>query len=351
MSTFLRTSLALSAAFALAGCAGAPYGSVSARPVAAAVNPVPTPQRLLPRCESHEEPFQCDRRAILAMQGAYAVSFHFDETVALHPGYVPKPDKDSGGHELVVVVDDDGTRIVLQHILVGASGMVIKHWRQDWQYETAAHWTYVGDQRFARREQEPEEVQGAWTQLVYEVHDGPRYAGSGRWNHRYGVSTWTSERTWRPLPRREYTTRDDYQLLNVENRHTITPTGWTHEQDNTKVIRRDGRDTVLVREFGFNDYRLVTGYDFGPAERYWEETAPFWDAVRARWDAALAAPVVRLNYPANEEKFLGDVLARAEAFREDRDLVAASAWLNAAFAERVAVEAGVARIARDGSPR
>jgi hypothetical protein len=181
-------------------------------------------------------------------------------------------------------------------------------------------------------------VRGTWTQSVFEVHDGPRYAAIGRWNHRYGVSTWTSERTWRPLPRREYTTRDDYQLLNVENRHTITPTGWTHEQDNTKVVRRNGRDTVLVREFGFNNYRLITGYDFGPGKRYWEETAPFWDAVRARWDAALAAPAIRLNYPANEEQFLTDMLARAEDFRRDRDLAAAVRWIDDALAARVVAE-------------
>ncbi len=336
MMTLARTLLAAGAAFGLAACATTPYAP-AARADSAAKQP-PAPQRILPRCETPDAPFECDRRAILAMQGEYAVSFHFDETVALAPGYAPKPDKDSGGHELVLLVEDSGTRIVLQHILVGASGMVIKHWRQDWQYETPAHWAYIGDQRFARRERAPDEIDGTWTQSVYEVHDGPRYAGIGRWNHRYGVSTWTSERTWRPLPRREYTTRDDYQLLNVENRHTITPTGWTHEQDNTKVMRAEGRDAVLVREFGFNDYRLVSGHDFGPGKRYWEETAPFWDAVRARWDAALAAPGLRLAYPADEEAFLTDVLARAEAFRKDRDLAAATAWIEAAFATRVAVE-------------
>jgi hypothetical protein len=342
MPKIARTFLAASAAFCLAACASTPYGGgnqrAAAAPAANATAASAAPQRLLPRCETPDNSFACDRRAILAMQGEYAVSFHFDETVPLAPGYEPRPDKDSGGHELVVLVEDSGTRIVLQHILVGKSGVVIKHWRQDWQFETAAHWTYVGDQRFERRERAPDEVRGTWTQFVYEVHDGPRYAGIGRWNHRYGVATWTSERTWRPLPRREYTTRDDYQLLNVENRHTITPTGWTHEQDNTKVMRRDGRDAVLVREFGFNDYRLVTGHDFGPGQRYWEETAPFWEAVRTRWDAALTAPALRLNYPVNEEGFLTAVLERAKAFRKDRDLVAATAWIDATFAERVAVD-------------
>jgi hypothetical protein len=331
-----RTLLTASAALLLAACATAPYAS-SARADTAAAKPTPI-ERILPPCETPDNSFECDRRAILAMQGEYAVTFHFEETVALAPGYEPKPPKDSGGYELVVLVEDSGTRIGLQHILVSRSGYVTKHWRQDWQYETPTHWVYVGDQRFERRERTPEEVRGTWTQSVFEVHDGPRYAAIGRWNHRYGVSTWTSERTWRPLPRREYTTRDDYQLLNVENRHTITPTGWTHEQDNTKVMRRNGRDTVLVREFGFNNYRLITGYDFGPGKRYWEETAPFWDAVRARWDAVLAGPAIRLNYPANEEQFLTDMLARAEDFRRNRDLAAAVRWIDDALAARVVAE-------------
>lgn len=336
----LRTAIA-AASCLLAACAATPYGGTAAHPAAAAGTAARV-ERALPVCSDPAERYECDRRAILAMQGEYRVSFHFDETVALAPGYDTRPDKDSGGHELVLLVEDAGDRIVLQHLLVTPDGAVIKHWRQDWTYQPLTHWTYAGDQRFVRRTRTREEVAGAWLQAVYEVHDGPRYAGIGRWNHRYGVSTWTSERTWRPLPRREYTTRSDYDLLNVENRHTITPNGWTHEQDNTKVVRREGRDRVLVREFGFNDYRLVAGYDFSPARRYWEQTAPFWAAVRARWDRMLQGPAVRLAYPANEEAFLTEVLARAEDFRRDGDLAKAGAWLDARFAEKIVAETGPA---------
>jgi hypothetical protein len=347
----LRTTIAAAAGL-LAACATTPYGtSAGDRGVPVAAKPAPI-ERELPPCADPADAFECDRRAILAMQGEYRVSFHFDETVALAPGYATRPDKDSGAHELVLLVEDRGNRIVLQHLLVMPGGGVIKHWRQDWEYEAPAHWVYVGDQRFERRVRTPDERAGTWKQSVYEVHDAPRYAGIGRWNHRYGVATWTSERTWRPLPRREYTTRDDYELLNVENRHTITPSGWTHEQDNTKVVRRDGRDRSLVREFGFNDYRLVAGHDFSPARRYWDETAPFWAAVRARWDRMLAAPALRLAYPASEEAFLNEVLARAEDFRKDRDLDSANAWLDARFADKVVVEsAPVPALAQERADR
>ena len=78
--------------------------------------------------------------------------------------------------------------------------------------------------------------------------------------------------------------RSDYNALNVENRHTVTPSGWTHEQDNTKVRRKgDATETTLVREFGFNDYRSISGYDFAPAYDYWEKTSRYWALVRAAW--------------------------------------------------------------------
>ena len=229
-----------------------------------------------------------DRAAILAMQGEYAVTFQFKETVPLVAGYETRESKDSGAREVVILVEDSPSKIVLQHLLVAPNGHVTKHWRQDWTFEAPSRFEFVADQTWRVRELAPEETAGKWTQCVFEVSDAPRYCGTGAWNHKYGNATWTSDRSWRPLPRREHTVREDYNALNVENRHTITPFGWTHEQDNTKTVR-DGEQTVrtLTREFGFNDYRRTTATDFGPAYRYWQATAPFWADVRARWQAAL----------------------------------------------------------------
>jgi len=231
-----------------------------------------------------------DRLAILAMQGEYRVDFHFQETVPLKAGYEQKDNKNSGGYEVVFVVEDTPDSIVLQHLLVMPGGHVIKHWRQDWVYEAKERFEFAADQTWDVQPLDPELTGGAWTQCVFEVSDAPRYCGTGKWNHRYGVSTWTSDRSWRPLPRREYTTRDDYNAINAENRHTVTPHGWTHEQDNTKTVR-DGRSTVetLVREFGFNDYRSIEGYDFDPARTYWGKTREYWAEVRAAWERRLTA--------------------------------------------------------------
>lgn len=229
-----------------------------------------------------------DRAAILTMQGEYKVGFHFEETVILQAGYEWHDPKDTGAFETVLVIEDEPGRIVLQHILVTHSGHVVKHWRQDWFYETESRFEFVADQRWETRAIPEDKISKAWTQCVYEVSDAPRYCGTGKWNHRYGVSTWTSDRTWRPLPRREYTVRNDYNALNAENRHTVTALGWTHEQDNTKTIR-EGEKTkdTLVREFGFNDYRRIDGFDFTPAYNYWGKTKNYWRQVREAWAARL----------------------------------------------------------------
>lgn len=239
-----------------------------------------------------------DRQSILAMQGDYTVDFAFDETVLLQPGYERQSAMRSGGDETVIVVEDTPTRIVLQHILVDAkSGHVTKHWRQDWFYEAPTRFEFTADQTWHVRAISADTTRGAWTQCVYEVSDAPRYCGTGRWDYTNGVATWTSDLSWRPLPRREYTKRSDYNALSVVNRHTLTPNGWTHEQFNTKVLRKpDGTQVELAREFGFNDYLKTTEVDFTPARDYWRATVGYWAKVRAHWNGFLSkAPGVRLK--------------------------------------------------------
>ncbi|MCF7222558.1 DUF6607 family protein [Marilutibacter chinensis] len=239
-----------------------------------------------------------DRAAILAMQGEYIVDFAFDETVRLQPGYERGPAMRSGADEAVIVVEDSPGHIVLQHILVDAKSQhVTKHWRQDWVYEAPNRFEFSDDQTWTVHAIPAALNEGAWTQCVYEVSDAPRYCGTGRWEHKDGVSTWTSDLSWRPLPRREYTKRDDYNALSVVNRHTVTANGWTHEQFNTKVLRKpDGSQAELVREFGFNDYQKADGIDFAAAYRYWDATRDFWAKVRERWDGYLTrAPGAHLK--------------------------------------------------------
>jgi len=269
MKTLIPAALACAL---LAGCA-------TTAPVASA-----------PLAASPAHDIAADRQAILAMLGEYKVTFDFRETVLLQPGYERAKPQNSGANEVVILVEDAGDRIVLQHLLVADNGHVTKHWRQDWHYQAAERFEFSEDQTWRIRPIAAEVTRGAWTQCVFEVSDAPRYCGTGKWNHKYGAATWTSDRSWRPLPRREYTKRDDYNALNVENRHTIVPGGWTHEQDNTKTLRgADGGSRTIARESGFNDYSRTDDFDFGPAYRYWEATKDYWAQVRAEWDARFAA--------------------------------------------------------------
>ena len=231
--------------------------------------------------------FQKDREAILAMAGDYKVTFDFRETVPLTEGYELKDDKLSGGYESVRVIEDTGTFISLQHILVvGEEGeeFPIKHWRQDWTYEPSQVLSFVGGNAWELRAVSEEDAAGAWAQEVYQVDDSPRYGAVGDWSHDNAVSQWTPPAEWRPLPRRDMTTRDDYDTVLAVNRHTITPFGWVHEQNNSKLVL-DEDPNVLVREIGVNTYRKDDGYPVEVAEAYWDATKDYWAGVRAEWEA------------------------------------------------------------------
>lgn len=229
--------------------------------------------------------FEQDRGSILAMTGDYKVTFDFTETVAFAPGYELKEPKLSGGHESVRVVEDSGDFISLQHLLVvgpDESPYVVKHWRQDWKYEPARVLIFIGGNAWAWRDVPASEQAGSWSQTVYQVDDAPRYGAVGQWSHEDGMSAWTPPAEWRPLPRRDMTTRDDYHAVNAVNRHAITPEGWVHEQDNSKLVLGANQHT-LVREIGLNTYRKFDDYPVSAADNYLNDTADFWTGIRAEW--------------------------------------------------------------------
>ncbi|HAE94024.1 MAG TPA: hypothetical protein DCG65_05660, partial [Hyphomonas atlantica] len=84
-------------------------------------------------------------------------------------------------------------------------------------------------------------------------------------------------------PRRDMTTRDDYHAINAMNRHVITPWGWVHEQDNSKIILSGDAPQILAREMGLNTYRRDDDFETEIATDYWSGTAEFWAGVRDHW--------------------------------------------------------------------
>ncbi|MEA1674388.1 DUF6607 family protein [Nitrospirillum sp. BR 11163] len=232
-----------------------------------------------------------DRKAILAMAGTFKVTFDFRETTAFLADYKPIAPKVSGGEEVVRVVEDTGSIIRLQHILVvdGDDGLpvVVKHWRQDWVYQPATVLTYQGTGRWSLTPVDAA-AKGAWSQTVWQTDDSPRYGGVGRWRHDAGVSRWTGDETWRPLARRDATRHPPYDRYSGTNRHALTPAGWVHEQDNAKLGVRDGALVTFVHETVVNTYVRFSDFPVAAADDYWAKTSTYWAAVRAAWDQAIA---------------------------------------------------------------
>jgi len=244
-----------------------------------------------------------DQAAIRALAGDYRVSFDFLETIVFDAGNAPEQPYRSWGTERVYVLEDRPGFVSLQHVMVmfalDEGGEVVgpfvqKHWRQDWQWEPERAHVYEGYGQFAWRAVPEAERRGAWSQSVYQVDDAPRYTLVGRWRHEPGFSTWHSSDGWRPLPRRESSVRDDYQVLEGPNRITVLPTGWVHEQDNVKrVLDAPGDDDeplwLRAREIGLARYEWVDGFDFSAGDAYWARTGESWRKVREAWQARIDA--------------------------------------------------------------
>lgn len=272
-----------------------------------------------------------DRRAILAMAGTYRVSFDFLEVDTYAPASARSAPYQSWGTEKVYVDRDDGGFVSLVHILemriVDANGavsepMVTKHWRQDWTYEPKSIVEYRGTDRWARRAVDAGERHGAWLQAVYQVDESPRYASIGRWQHSGSFSSWISADTWRPLPRREWSVRADYQVLLGTNRHTVGPTGWTQEENNLKAVLTDRRTIdparpYVAREYGVARYERLRDADFAVADQYFERTRAFWDRVRDTWaDAFTRDRTVTLRGPVDKLGLFAPLFARADQIDE-----------------------------------
>lgn len=226
-----------------------------------------------------------DRQAIKDFCGCYEVSFQFAETFSPDPNYEFKENYYSSALEWVTPVTVEDDFISLQHLLIVGRGdkqSVIKHWRQDWAFENTDFYAFAGDNRWNYQAKDESAVDGQWTQKVFEVSDAPRYEGSATWVHVDGRSYWEST-TDAPLPRREYTKRDDYNVMRRTNHHEITEDGHFHEQDNAKVSRRGSRERIRAYEKGMNTYKKVDDEKCQLAADWWEKNQHFWADVRAVW--------------------------------------------------------------------
>ena len=239
-----------------------------------------------------------DRLAILSMVGEYRVSFEFIETFGSKNNYKLDNPYQSWGTEMVIVLNDEPNYISLQHIMMmyfkGEDGSISgpyiqKHWRQDWTYEDSKILNYRNDKIWDLLI--VDDYQNTWSQSVYQVDDSPRYESYGMWLHSEEGSRWISKATPRPLPRREFSVRDDYSLLSGLNKITVMPWGWVMEELNEKIIFPN---KYHGSEFGIARYQRISNYDFTPARDYWDDTKEYWSIVRSKWSEILSQEKVCL---------------------------------------------------------
>ena len=154
---------------------------------------------------------------------------------------------------------------------------VQKHWRQDWRYEDTELHVFVGRNRWVRHERTRR--RGARPLVAGGVPSGRLAAlrGARRVGALRQLLGLDERPTARPLPRRETSVRNDYQILEGINRHTLTPTGWVQEEENLKLVLdaqgQPAADTpYFARELGVARYEHIVGFDFSAGDRYWERS-------------------------------------------------------------------------------
>jgi hypothetical protein len=228
-----------------------------------------------------------DINAIKGQCGCFDVSFGYAETFAPDKNYKFHERYLTGGREWVFVDEESKDKLVLMHLLVIGDTMVIKHWREDWVYENTDLLAYDKGTKWNPLILPKNQVKGQWSQQVFEVNDMPRYQGSASWNHKDGQHIWANV-TDAPLPRREYTKRDDYQVLRRNNRIHVTEKGYLHEQDNDKVVRNESGDKLLAQEKGINDYVKIDDVKCKLATEFWNQNRTYWVDVRTVWGQIIA---------------------------------------------------------------
>ena len=231
---------------------------------------------------------QKDRDAINKMCGCFEIQFNFKETFQRidDEEYVPSKEYRSFALELAIPIVNENKKISIQHLLIVGppnNQSVIKHWRQDWVYQNQDLYTYDTANTWNYTQMSKKRVKGQWTQKVFQVDDSPRYEGSSTWVHVDGKSYWENT-NYAPLPRREYSKRNDYNIMLRTNRHEITDSGWVHDQDNKKILKIEGEEIVLAEEKGLSPYKRVSSKKCAKALEWWANNEEKWNSVRNEWE-------------------------------------------------------------------
>ena len=228
-----------------------------------------------------------DIEAIKEMCGCFEIDFKFSETFQYSndSNYSKSKNYNAKALEYAKLIKDEKGHISIQHLLV-MGDYIIKHWRQDWVFQNKDLLKYDGNNNWKYISKTKQDVKGQWTQKVFQVDDSPRYEGSATWVHADGKSYWENS-SYAPLPRREYTKRNDYNIMIRGNRHEITKDGWVHDQDNFKVVKDSESDSevIIASEKGINTYTRVDELNCKEAIKWWDENNEKWLLVLEKWNS------------------------------------------------------------------
>ena len=228
-----------------------------------------------------------DIEAIKEMCGCFEIDFKFSETFQYinDSNYSKSKNYNAKALEYAKLIKDEKDHISIQHLLV-MGDYIIKHWRQDWVFQNKDLLKYDGNNNWKYISKTKQDVKGQWTQKVFQVDDSPRYEGSATWVHADGKSYWENS-SYAPLPRREYTKRNDYNIMIRGNRHEITKDGWVHDQDNFKVVKDSESDSevIIASEKGINTYTRVDESNCKEAIKWWDENNEKWLLVIEKWNS------------------------------------------------------------------
>ena len=228
-----------------------------------------------------------DIEAIKEMCGCFEIDFKFSETFQYSndSNYSKSKNYNAKALEYAKLIKDEKDHISIQHLLV-MGDYIIKHWRQDWVFQNKDLLKYDGNNNWKYISKTKKDVKGQWTQKVFQVDDSPRYEGSATWVHADGKSYWENS-SYAPLPRREYTKRNDYNIMIRGNRHEITEDGWVHDQDNFKVVKDSESDSevIIASEKGINTYTRVDESNCKEAIKWWDENNEKWLLVLEKWNS------------------------------------------------------------------
>ena len=223
-----------------------------------------------------------DHASIKSQAGCFDVTYDFKETFPIQAGYQLQPDYHAEAFEYAVVDEERPDAIYMQHVLLPDGVNALKHWRQEWIYESHQVFDYKSNDLWTKRHLTKSESAGQWTERVLNVDDSPQYECSAPWVH-WGDQDYWECSAWSPLPRREYSHRRDYNVLARRNREQINSSGWLHEQDNIKTLVNATSAQPLVQERGENHYRRAPDEKCAAAAQWWSENKDVWHSIQKAW--------------------------------------------------------------------